>query len=414
VIERIRQLSTDLLPELRRLRQHLHEHPELSFQEHTTAEFVAAELRALDMEVREGLAPLPGERSGTGVIGVLKGKGEGLCVALRADMDALPIIEDPAHRHRSKNEGVMHACGHDVHMTCVLGAARILHALRDEWSGSVMFVLQPGEEKIPGGANLLVQQDALRDPRPSGILGQHVTPELAVGKIGFREGPFMASSDELYITVKGRGGHAAQPEKLVDPIVITAHLLLKLKEEFAANWSAGHQPGPQRPIPVPSGPASLLAFGQVIADGATNVVPNEVRIAGTLRAFDEALRMELHDWLPKRAREMCQEFRGDCEFEVRKGYPVLVNDEALTSRMRSAAEMLIGKENVVRMDQRMGSEDFAFYTHQMPGCFFRLGTASASENAPLGVHTPVFDIDDDALRIGAAMMAWGAISELRA
>ncbi len=386
-----------MLPELQRLRQHLHAHPELSFQERNTAAFVADELRALDMEVREGLAALPGEKRGTGVIGVLKGTGEGPCIALRADMDALPITEHADHRDRSVNEGVMHACGHDVHMTCVLGAARILHALRDQWSGTVMFVFQPGEEKIPGGANLLMQQDALRDPRPSGILGEHVTPELEVGKVGFREGPFMASSDELYITVKGMGGHAAQPEKLIDPIMIMAHLLPRLKEEFAAFRPAEK---------------TILAFGRVEALGATNVVPDEVRISGTLRAFNETLRAELHAWLPKRANEICTGHGGSCDFEVRKGYPVLVNDDALTLRMRAAAEAFLGKEHVVRMDQRMGSEDFAFYTHGMPGCFFRLGTGAPNGAAPRGVHTPIFDIEDDALRIGAGLMAIGAMSEL--
>lgn len=372
-------------------------HPELSFQERHTAAFVAGELRALGMEVREGLAALPGEQYGTGVIGVLKGSGDGRCIALRADMDALPITEAAAHRDRSLNEGVMHACGHDVHMTCVLGAAQILHALRDQWNGSVMFVFQPGEEKIPGGANLLMQQDALRDPRPVGIFGQHVTPELVVGKVGFREGPFMASSDELYITVKGKGGHAAQPEKLVDPIMMMADLLPRLKQEFAA-----FRPSER----------TILAFGRVEALGATNVVPNDVRIAGTLRAFNESLRAELHTWLPMRAGEICAEHGGSCDFEVRKGYPVLVNDEGLTARMRAVAEAFIGPENVVRMDQRMGSEDFAFYTHGMAGCFFRLGTGAPNEPAPRGVHTPIFDIEDDALRIGAGLMAVGALSEL--
>ncbi len=397
MIEQVRRLALELLPELQRLRRHLHTHPELSFQERNTAAFVAAELHALNMEVREGLAPLPGEERGTGVIGVLMGNGEGRCIALRADMDALPITEDARHRDRSINEGVMHACGHDVHMTCVLGAARILHVLRAQWSGTVMFVFQPGEERIPGGANLLMQQDALRDPRPSGILGQHVTPELSVGKVGFREGPFMASSDELYITVKGKGGHAAQPDKLVDPIMITAHLLPRLKEEFAA-----FQPSER----------TLLAFGRVEALGATNVVPNDVRIAGTLRAFNETLRTELHAWLPDRANAICAEYGGSCDLEVRKGYPVLVNDEELTSRMRAAAEVFLGEENVVRMDQRMGSEDFAFYTHVIPGCFFRLGTGAPNELAPPGVHTPNFDIEDDALRIGSGLMALGVLSEL--
>jgi len=318
------------------------------------------------------------------------------CICLRADIDALPIQEKNTCDYRSTNDGVMHACGHDAHTAMVLGAGAILHALREEWGGTVLLLFQPGEEKIPGGATLVLKENALRDPVPSAIIGQHCTPELEVGKLGFREGPFMASSDELYITVKGKGGHAAQPEKLIDPIMITARLLPRLKEEFAA-----FRPSEK----------TILAFGRVEALGATNVVPDEVRIAGTLRAFNEPLREELHAWLPKRANEICAEQGGSCVFEVRKGYPVLVNDDALTARMRSAAEELVGAESVVRMDQRMGSEDFAFYTHVMPGCFFRLGTGTVGQ-PPRGLHTPTFDIDEETLRIGSAMMAFGAVQEL--
>lgn len=391
MIERIEQLARQLHPEMVRLRRHLHAHPELSFQEKATGAFIADAMRKLGLEVRTGVA-------GTGVIALVKGegKGQGGCVALRADIDALPIHEKNTCDYRSRNEGVMHACGHDAHTAMVMGAGTVLHALRKEWSGTVMLLFQPGEERIPGGASLVLNEDALRDPRPVSILGQHCTPELEVGKLGFREGPFMASSDELYVTVKGKGGHAALPEKLVDPIVISAHLLLRLKQEFAA-----FRPSEK----------TILAFGRVEALGATNVVPDEVKIAGTLRAFNEPLREELHAWLPKRANEICSEYGGSCDFLVMKGYPVLVNDDALTERMRAAAEALIGAGNVVRMDQRMGSEDFAFYTHAMPGCFFRLGTGAPG--APFrGLHTPTFDIDEEALRMGSAMMAWGAISEL--
>lgn len=389
MIERIKALAAAGQAELIRVRRHLHAHPELSYQEHNTAAFVADHLRALGIEVRANVA-------GTGLIGVVKGKPGTCCICLRADLDALPITEKNDVPYCSTTPGVMHACGHDAHTTMVLGAGAILQALRNEWSGTVLLLFQPGEEKIPGGATLVLKENALRDPKPSAILGQHCTPELAVGKIGFREGPFMASSDELYVTVKGKGGHAAQPEKLVDPIMITARLLLQLKEEFAALH-------PQE--------KTVLAFGKVEALGATNVVPDEVKIAGTLRAFNESLREELHAWLPKRANEICSQYGGSCDFEVRKGYPVLINDDALTERMRSAAVAFVGEENVVRMDQRMGSEDFAFYTHVMPGCFYRLGTGMAEGHG--GLHTPTFDLDEDALRIGSGLMAWNAITELK-
>lgn len=407
MIERIKAEAARKHADIIAWRRHLHAHPELSYQETRTGKYVAAQLRALGIEVREDIA-------GTGAIGVVRGAkpGDG-CVCLRADIDALPIQEKNDCEYRSTNDGVMHACGHDAHTAMVLGAGAILHALREEWGGTVLLLFQPGEEKIPGGATLVLKENALRDPVPSMIIGQHCTPELEVGKLGFRGGPFMASSDELYVTVKGRGGHAAQPEKLIDPIMITARLMPQLKEEFAATWSAGHQPGLMRTGLVPGGPKCLLAFGRLEALGATNVVPDEVRIAGTLRAFNEELREELHAWLPKRANEICAEQGGSCDFEVRKGYPVLVNDDALTARMRSAAEELVGADNVVGMEQRMGSEDFAFYTHVMPGCFFRLGTGAIGQ--PMrGLHTSIFDIDEEALRIGSAMMVLGAIQELEA
>ncbi len=392
MIDRIKQAVARLQPELVRLRRHLHAHPELSFQERDTMAFVADRLRASGIAPRTGVA-------GTGVIASVvgeAGKGDRV-IGLRADIDALPINEQNTCDYRSTNTGVMHACGHDAHTAMVLGAGLVLHELRKEWSGTVQLVFQPGEEKIPGGASLLLNENAFGSRLPDGILGQHVTPELAVGKVGFREGPFMASSDELYVTVKGKGGHAALPERLIDPIMIMARLLPQLKEEFAA-----YRPSEK----------TVLAFGRVEALGATNVVPDEVRIAGTLRAFNEELRDELHVWLPKRASEICTSIGGSCDFEVRRGYPVLVNDAALTQRMRSAATEYLGADNVVNMDQRMGSEDFAFYTHVMPGCFFRLGTGALGETSPRGLHTPTFDIDEAALAIGCGVMAWGALREL--
>jgi amidohydrolase len=389
-VERVRQLVAAAHEKVVADRRYLHQYPELSFQERDTGAFVAKNLRSLGIAVREGVA-------GTGVIGVVQGGKGGGCVCLRADIDALPVHELGDAPYRSRNTGVMHACGHDAHTAMVLGAGRVLHDLREEWAGTVLLLFQPGEEKIPGGASVVMKEGALGDPSPSAIMGQHVTPELACGKVGFRAGPFMASSDELYVTVKGRGGHAASPEKLIDPILIAARLLLTLNEEFTRYRK-------DRPL--------VLGFGKVVANGATNVIPDEVRIAGTLRTFDEFLRSEIHAWLPRRAREICTSFGGDCEFEVRRGYPVLVNDEALTARMRSAAEEYLGPANVVRMDQRMGSEDFAFYTQSMPGSFHRLGTGGTGE--PKGLHTPTFDIDENALSIGTGLMVWGALRELKA
>lgn len=373
------------------VRRHLHANPELSFEEHGTARYVADALRAAGIAVRTGVA-------GTGVIGTVQGHAPGPVVCLRADMDALPVQEATGLPWSSRRAGVMHACGHDAHTAMVLGAGRILHRLRNRWNGTVLLLFQPGEEKVPGGASLVLGAGALRDPAPAVIIGQHVTPELELGKVGFCAGPFMASSDELYITVQGKGGHAARPETLVDPIVIAAKLLLQLKEEFEA-WRQG------RPL--------LLAFGRFMAEGATNVVPDEVEIAGTLRTFDEGLRGELHAWLPRRAKEICTGLGGDCRFDLRKGYPVLVNDGPLTDRLRKAASELLGEEQVVEMPQRMGSEDFAFYTQVMPGSFHRLGTGQPKKGPSPGLHNARFDLPEESLGIGVAMMVWAALRELR-
>jgi amidohydrolase len=389
--ERIKALVQAGHMEAVAVRRHLHAHPELSFREHATAAYLAKRLEALGIEVRKGIA-------GTGVIGVVHGVGPGRVVSLRADIDALPIEETNELPYRSTNPGVMHACGHDAHTAMVLAAGRILHGLRQEWSGTVLLLFQPGEEKIPGGASLVLKEGALEHPAPEAIIGQHVTPELEVGKVGFHAGPFMASSDELYVTVKGKGGHAAQPEKLVDPIMIAAHLLIQLKEKFEAYRK-------DRSL--------VLGFGKVIADGATNVVPNEVLIAGTLRTFDEDLRTELHGWLPQWAQEICKAHGGMCEFEVRRGYPVLVNDHALTERIRAAAVELLGPDQVVEMPRRMGSEDFAFYTQVLPGCFYRLGTGNPKKGPAKGLHTPDFNIAEEAMAIGVGVMAWGVLAELR-
>ncbi|MBK9147778.1 MAG: amidohydrolase [Flavobacteriales bacterium] len=383
-------------------RRHLHQHPELSFQEHGTAAFVAEVLKAEGMEVRAGVAKLSPDAKGTGLIAVVRGEksASNRCIALRADLDALPITELGKPDYCSLNPGVMHACGHDAHTAMVLGAGIALHRMRSEWSGNVMLVFQPGEEKEPGGASLLVKEGVLIDPKPQGIIGQHVTPELPVGKVGFRSGPFMAAADELYLNVKGRGGHAAQRDKLVDPILITAALLPRLYEEA-------------RSI-VPKGEPMVISFGKLIADGATNIVPDTVRIDGTLRTFNEDLRARLHQLLPRVASEVAHCMNGECEFRLVKGSPVVKNDPELTARMRSVAVGLVGAENVVDMDIRMGAEDFAYYTHVMPGCFFRLGTGNpAKPGTQSGLHTAAFDVDEDALVIGAGMMALGALAELR-
>jgi amidohydrolase len=401
VIDRIRTEVVALQHRLVEWRRHLHRHPELSFQEHATAAFVDEVLRAEGITTRTNVGRLVPDAYGTGVIALVRGEAapSDRCFAIRADLDALPIQEVGKPGYCSTVPGVMHACGHDAHTAMVLGAGIALHRLRKAWSGTVVLVFQPGEEKEPGGASLLVKEGVFNDPKPAGILGQHVTPELAVGKLGFRPGPFMAAADELYITVKGRGGHASVRHRLVDPILIAARLLPALYTEAQAA--------------VPEGEPMVLSFGKVIAAGATNIVPDTVAIDGTLRTFNEDLRARLHELLPGIASRIARDGGGEVEFRIVKGSPVVKNDPALTARMRALAVDLVGAENVVDMELRMGAEDFAYYTHVMPGCFFRLGTGNPIKaGTQSGLHTADFDIDEDALVLGATMMAMGAVSEV--
>ena len=401
MIDRIKSEVSALQERMVEWRRHLHRHPELSFQETKTAAFIADVLKNEGIEFRTGAGKLPGNTEGTGVIAFVRGEAgsSDRCVALRADTDALPIQEIDGREYRSCNAGVMHACGHDAHTAMVLGAGTALHQLRKHWAGTVMLVFQPGEEKEPGGAKLLLDEGVFDDPRPIGILGQHVTPELEYGKVGFRAGPFMAAADELYLTVKGKGGHAANRKKLLDPIMIAAKLLPALYAE-ADRIAPKDQP-------------MIMSFGKVIANGATNIVPDVVSIDGTLRTFDENTRSKLHQALPAKADEVARSMGGEVEFKIVKGSPVLKNDHALTDRMRAAAIEYLGPDKVVEMDIRMGAEDFAHYTHRMPGCFYRLGTGSAAvAGSTSGLHRAELDIDERALEIAAGLMAWGAVREL--
>jgi len=371
----------------------LHAHPELSFHEFETAKYIAQELKEHGISLKEGVA-------GTGIVAEIQGKDPGSAmVALRADMDALPIKELNETAYCSTVPGVMHACGHDVHSACLLGAAKIIQQRKDEFSGTVRLLFQPGEEKLPGGASLMIKDGALENPRPQSIIGQHVYPELPAGKVGFKVGPYMASADELYITVKGVGGHAAIPQKNVDAVLISAQIIIALQQLVSRNAD-------------PTIP-SVLSIGKVTAEGATNVIPPEVKMEGTFRTFNEEWREIAHSKMVKLATGIAESMGGTCEFEVRKGYPFLVNDEKTTIAARSAAEDFLGSENVVDLDMRMTAEDFAYYSQIIPSCFYRLGTSSANGEHKYGVHHPKFDIDEKALITGTGLMAWLAISGLR-
>lgn len=389
---RIKDLAKKYSSEVVADRRHLHANPELSFKEYNTCKYVAQKLRSFNIDVQENVAE-------TGVVGIIKGKNpEKKTIALRADMDALPITEANEVPYKSKNEGVMHACGHDVHTSSLLGTARILSELRDGFEGTVKLIFQPGEELIPGGASLMIKAGVLQNPVPANILGQHVMPSIPAGKVGFREGMYMASADEIYVTVKGKGGHAAMPEKNIDPVLIAAHILVALQQIISRNCD------PKIP--------SVLSFGKVIANGATNVIPNEVKMEGTFRTLNEVWRKEAHLKMKKMAEAIAEGMGGSCEFKILNGYPFLKNDPKLTSRMKEAAEKFLGKENVLDLDLWMAAEDFAYYTQQIDACFYRLGVRNEAKGITSGVHTPTFDIDEASLETGSGLMAWLAVSEL--
>lgn len=392
ILQKIKGLSKDHVADVTANRHHLHKNPELSFHEHKTARFVADYLIGLGLEPQEGVA-------GTGVVALIKGKNpDSRVVGLRADMDALPIHEANDVPYKSQVPGVMHACGHDVHTSSLLGSAKILTQLREEFEGTIKLVFQPAEEKAPGGASLMIKEGVLENPRPAGMLGQHVAPNIPVGKIGFREGMYMASTDELFLTVKGKGGHGAAPDQLIDPVLIASHIIVALQQIISRNRQ-------------PANP-SVLSFGRFIADGVTNVIPNEVKIQGTWRCMDEEWRADGLRRMIKMAEGIADAMGGSCEFEVVKGYPFLKNHPVLTRRTKAAAVAYMGAENVIDLDLWMAGEDFAFYSQVVDSCFYRLGTRNEAKGIISGVHTPTFDIDESALEIGPGLMSWLAIQEL--
>ena len=386
--EKIKQLAKEYFAEIQANRRHLHSHPELSFQEQETAKFIAQKLNDYQIPFQAGIA-------GTGIVGYIEGSNpDSKLIALRADIDALPITEANEVPYKSQNTGVMHACGHDAHTASLLGAARILNTLKTEFEGTIKLIFQPGEEKVPGGASLMIQEGVL-SPKPQAIIGQHVMPLLPVGKVGFREGMYMASADELYVRVIGKGGHGAMPENCIDPVLIASHIIIALQQIVSRN----------APPKIPS----VLSFGKVIAQGATNIIPNEVYMEGTFRTFDEEWRSQAHQKMIKIAQSIAEGMGGTCEFEVRRGYPFLRNNPELTRKAKNAAIAYLGEENVVDLDIWLASEDFAYYSQIADACFYRLGTRNESKGIISGVHTPTFDIDEQALEIGAGLMAWLAL-----
>ena len=375
------------------IRHHLHMYPELSFQEKETGKYIASVLDELNIEYTDGWCE-------NGIVALIKGeKPSDKVVMLRADIDALPIKEANSVSYKSKNEGVMHACGHDVHTSCLLGAMHILNDIKSEFGGTIKCIFQPGEEQLPGGASIMIKEGVLENPQPQSVLGQHVHPPLEVGKIGIRSGMYMASADEIRMVVKGKGGHGALPHNCVDTVLMSARILIALQDVVARNIN-------------PNIPA-VLSFGKINSTGgATNVIPDEVKIEGTFRTMDESWRMQAHDLIKRIAEKTAESMGGSVEIDIKVGYPCLINEPQLSERTRSAMIAYMGASNVVELPIRLTAEDFSYYSQKANACFYRLGTGNTERGITSHVHTPTFDIDEKALEIGMGLMAYLAVEEL--
>lgn len=380
----IKTLAKEYFEEYRTIRRHLHAHPELSYQEYNTSKYVQDHLTKLSIPFTV--------MAQTGVIGILKGRPSDRIIALRADMDALPIHEENDVPYVSTVPGVMHACGHDVHTSCLLGAARILSELKDEWDGTIKLIFQPGEEKNPGGASLLIKEGVLENPAPTSIFALHVHPLQEIGKLGFRPGKVMASADELYFTIRGKGGHAAKPYLTADTILTASQLVIALQQVVSRNSN-------------PFNP-TVLSICAIEGGHTTNVIPSEVKMKGTFRAMDEKWRKEAHIRIKEITDHIAQSTGAVIELRIDLGYPAVINDPALCMSAKEAAAAYMGADHVEEAELSMGAEDFGYYSQKIPGCFFRLGTANKARGITSGVHTPTFDIDEQGIEIGMGMMAW--------
>ena len=390
---KIEKLASKYHKDVIKIRRHLHQNPELSFQEKQTGKYIAEKLKEFDVPHKHGMAE-------NGVVGLIKGKNpRKKVIALRADIDALPIQEANKVSYKSKNDGVMHACGHDVHTSSLLGVSKILNELKTEFEGTVKLIFQPAEERLPGGASIMIKEGVLKNPKPATILGQHVHPPLEVGKIGLCPGKYMASADELFVTVKGRGGHGALPHECIDTILIASHIVVALQQIVS------RRSNPTMP--------SVLTLGKINSEGgATNVIPNEVHLLGTFRTMDEKWRKQAHRLMKKMAEQLAKSMGGACDFFVKKGYPTLYNDPKLTQNAKLYASEYLGARNVIDLPIRMTAEDFAYYSQEMPACFYRLGTGNKAKGITSPIHTNTFNVDERCLEVSIGLMSWMAVREL--
>ncbi|GAB7086460.1 M20 metallopeptidase family protein [Marinifilum fragile] len=384
----IQEFAQSIETEIIDIRAHLHQNPELSFEEFKTSEYIQAKLDEYGIPYTNGFVK-------TGIVGKIEGKNPSKkVIALRSDMDALPINENSENKYCSKNDGVMHACGHDMHMASLLGAAKILNQFKTEWEGTILLIFQPGEELLPGGARLMMEEGALQ-PEPEWILGAHVLPDMPTGTVGFRSGMYMASGDEIYLTVKGKGGHAAMPHRCTDNVLIASHIIVALQQIVSRHCDAR--------IPT------VLSFGKIEANGATNIIPEEVKIAGTFRTMNEEWRAKAKQLITDIAQSTAKGMGAECKVDIKHGYPFLVNHETYTDQAKADAISLIGEDRVVNMDIRMTTEDFGFYSQKYPVTFYRFGVKSDKEGS---LHTPNFEANEKALLTSMGVMAWMAISYL--
>ena len=385
LLNKIQSLATQYAAEFVAVRRYLHANPELSYQEFNTSLFLQDKLTAMG---------IPFEiKATTGIVALIKGNNpESRVIALRGDMDALPIDEENDVPYKSLNNGVMHACGHDVHTSILLGAAKILNEVKDSFEGTIKLLFQPGEERNPGGASYMIKEGALDNPRPQGIIALHVHPGLNVGKVSFRKGRVMASADEIYMTIRGRGGHAAAPHLTTDTVLIASHLIVSLQQIISRNCN-------------PLSP-SVLSICSIQGGHTTNVIPTEVKLMGTFRAMDEAWRFKAHELITKQAIGLVESMGAEIDVKIDVGYPTVDNDPAFTEAAWQQANLYVGKEKVEETEIRMGAEDFGYYTQVIPGCFYRLGVRNEEKGIIHNVHTPKFDIDERAIETGIGMMAW--------
>jgi hippurate hydrolase len=391
-IDALRQAAADGFPEWQRIRHYIHSHPELSFEEHGTAAFISEQLAAWGIEHQSGVA-------GTGIVGVLEGRSAGnRCIAVRAELDALPILEANDVDYKSTVPGIMHACGHDVHTTCLLALVRILSQHQDEWEGRIKFIFQPGEEQHPGGGSLMIADGVLQNPQVDSIFGMHVYPTLPAGQVGFRSGQYMASTDEIHITIRGKGGHAALPHQTIDPIVIAAQVITALQQVVS------RKANPVSP--------SVLSFGRIAGGTVNNVIPDTVALSGTLRTMDEAWRNTAQALIRSIVTNICEAYGATADIDIPNGYPSLVNDPELTVRAVARAQQYLGEDQVKTLDLRMTADDFAFYGHEVPGCFFRIGTNDGQGGLTASVHNPHFNIEESAMVTAIGTMAFLVLGEL--